>query len=104
MGQSRPASARCGDAVRRRRRRPASPGRRCGTTSAPGLLTVAVTVLVGAPVGLLWAALAPRVRIDVDGDDVQVVDTWTDGFIAVDAWFFAAVVVAGWSAGCSPGA
>ena len=60
-----------------------------------GLLTVAVTVLVGAPVGLLWAALAPRVLIDVDGDDVQVVDAYADGFIAVDAWFFGAVVVAG---------
>jgi hypothetical protein len=60
-----------------------------------GLLTVAVTVLVGAPVGLLWAALAPRVMIEVTGDDVQVLDTYADGFIAVDAWFFAAVVVAG---------
>ena len=60
-----------------------------------GLLTVAVTVLVGAPVGLLWAALAPRVVVEVDGDDVQVVDAYRDGFIAVDAWFFAAVAVAG---------
>ena len=60
-----------------------------------GLLTVAVTVLVGAPVGLLWAALAPRVRVEVSGQQVQVLDTHSDGFIAVDAWFFAAVVVAG---------
>ena len=60
-----------------------------------GLLTVAVTVLVGAPVGLLWAALAPRVSVEVTGEDVQVLDTYEDGFITVDAWFFAAVVVAG---------
>ena len=60
-----------------------------------GLLTVAVTVLVGAPVGLLWAALAPRVTVEVSGEDVQVLGAYTDGFIAVDAWFFAAVVVAG---------
>ena len=60
-----------------------------------GLLTVAVTVLVGAPVGLLWAALAPHVTVEVTGDDVQVLDTYRDGFIAVDAWFLAAVVVAG---------
>ncbi len=60
-----------------------------------GLLTVVVTVLVGAPVGLLWAALAPRVTVEVSGEDVQVLDTYTDGFIAVDAWFLAAVVVAG---------
>ena len=60
-----------------------------------GLLTVAVTVLVGAPVGLLWAALAPRVVVEVDGDDVQVLGAFRDGFIAVDAWFLAAVVLAG---------
>jgi hypothetical protein len=60
-----------------------------------GLLTVAVTVLVGAPVGLLWAALAPRVTVEVIGEDVQVLGAYRDGFIAVDAWFFAAVVVAG---------
>ncbi len=60
-----------------------------------GLLTVAVTVLVGAPVGLLWAAFAPRVTVEVSGEQVQVLDTYTDGFIAVDAWFLAAVVVAG---------
>ena len=33
-----------------------------------GLLTIAVTVLVGAPVGLLWAALAPRVTVEVTDD------------------------------------
>ena len=60
-----------------------------------GVLTVVVTVLVGAPVGLLWAALAPRVVVEVSGEDVQVLDAYRDGFIAVDAWFFAAVLVAG---------
>ena len=88
--------------------RPRGTGTPFGTAPAPrapgtplwhdvraGLLTVAVTVLVGAPVGLLWAAVAPRVQVEVDGDDVQVVDTAGDGFIAVDAWFFAAVAVAG---------
>ena len=60
-----------------------------------GLLTVAVTVLVGAPVGLLWAALAPRVTVEITGEDVEIAGAYTDGFIAVDAWFFAAVVVAG---------
>jgi hypothetical protein len=60
-----------------------------------GLFTVAVTVLVGAPVGLLWAVLAPRVVVDITGDDVQLLDPGPDGFIAVDAWFFAAVTVAG---------
>jgi hypothetical protein len=59
------------------------------------VLTVAVTVLVGAPVGLLWAVLAPRVVVEITGDDVRVLDPGRDGFIAVDAWFFAAVTLAG---------
>jgi hypothetical protein len=59
------------------------------------VLTVVVTVLVGAPVGLLWAALAPRVEVEVTGTDVEVLASSRDGFIAVDAWFFAAVLVAG---------
>lgn len=87
--------------------RPSGAGTRFGAPPAPasgpplshdlraGLLTVAVTVLVGAPVGLLWAALAPRVAVEVAGQDVQVLDDSRDGFIAVDAWFLAAVVVAG---------
>ena len=88
--------------------RPAGTGTPFGAAPAPraprtplwhdlraGVLTVVVTVLVGAPVGLLWAALAPRVAVEVTGADVQVLDSSRDGFIAVDAWFLAAVVVAG---------
>ncbi len=74
---------------------PPAPGTPLWQDVRAGLLTIAVTVLVGAPVGLLWAALAPRVTVEVTGEDVQVLDTYRDGFIAVDAWFFAAVVVAG---------
>lgn len=60
-----------------------------------GLLTVAVTVLVGAPVGLLWAALAPRVTVRIVAGDVEVLGTWRDGFIAVDGYYLAAVLLAG---------
>ena len=60
-----------------------------------GLLTVAVTVLVGAPVGLLWAALAPRVAVEIVAGDVEVLDRWSDGFIAADGYYLAAVLVAG---------
>lgn len=74
---------------------PQAPGTPLWHDVRAGLLTIAVTVLVGAPVGLLWAALAPRVLVEVSGEDVQVLDTSGDGFIAVDAWFFAAVVLAG---------
>lgn len=60
-----------------------------------GLLTVVVTVLVGAPLGLLWAAFAPRVDVVVAGADVQLVDPGSSGFIAGDAAFLAAALVAG---------
>lgn len=60
-----------------------------------GLVTVAVSVLVGAPVGLLWAALAPHVGVVVANGDVNLADTYGDSFIAVDGYFFAAALVAG---------
>ena len=60
-----------------------------------GLLTVAVTVLVGAPVGLLWAALAPGVQVQVEAGDVRPVGSYGDVFIAVDGYYLAAVLLAG---------
>jgi hypothetical protein len=60
-----------------------------------GLLTVAVTVLIGAPLGLLWAALAPQVAVVVMGENVNLVEAYTDKFIAADGYFLAAVLVAG---------
>lgn len=64
-----------------------------------GLVTLAVTILTGAPVGLLWALLAPRVEVMVVGEDVNLVEAYADGFIAADAYFLAAVFVAGLVAG-----
>ena len=60
-----------------------------------GLLTVAVTVLVGAPVGLLWAALAPPVEVVIGAEGVQLVDRDSSAFIASDGYFAAAVLLAG---------
>jgi hypothetical protein len=60
-----------------------------------GLLTAAVTVLVGAPIGLLWAAFAPRVDVVRQGENVQLVEPGTSGFIAADGAFLLAVAIAG---------
>lgn len=60
-----------------------------------GLITFFVTILAGAPVGLLWSLLAPRVEAIVVGKDVNLVEAYADGFIAADAYFLAAVFVAG---------
>ncbi|TAL19327.1 MAG: DUF2567 domain-containing protein [Frankiales bacterium] len=60
-----------------------------------GLLAAVVTVLVGAPVGLLWAAVAPTVDVVVDGDQVQLVEPGSSAFIATDGFFLFAVALAG---------
>jgi len=65
-----------------------------------GLVTVAVTVLAGAPVGLLWAALAPRFA-DAAVAAGQGASAATAGaaLLAVDASYLGAVVVAGLATG-----
>lgn len=60
-----------------------------------GLLTLVVTVLVGAPLGLLWAGLAPRVDVVVMGEDVNLTEAYGDAFIAADGFFLAAVLLTG---------
>lgn len=60
-----------------------------------GLLAAVITVLVGAPVGLLWAAIAPRVDVVIAGENVQLLEPGSSAFIAGDAFFLLAVTVAG---------
>ena len=66
-----------------------------GHDAAAGVLTAVVTLLVGAPLGLLWAALAPRVDVLIQGENVQLVDPGSSAFIAGDAAFLLAVTLAG---------
>lgn len=60
-----------------------------------GALSVVVTVLLGAPVGLVWAALAPRLMVDVQDGTPTLVRAVSDEFIAADAYFLGAVGLAG---------
>lgn len=60
-----------------------------------GVLTAAVTLLAGAPLGLLWAALAPRVAVVIENGSASLVRPMTDEFIAGDGYFLFAVLVAG---------
>ena len=76
------------------------PVRRAGAPVWPdvraGLLTVAVTVLVGAPVGLLWAAVAPRPDlVPQDGGGLAYADLETKDFIAADGLLFLLGAAAG---------
>ena len=73
--------------------RPADdPTRRADTTA--GLVTAVVCVLLGAPVGLLWAAVAPKVVVEVSGTAVKLASD-ASTFIAGDGYFLGVVFVAG---------
>ncbi len=60
-----------------------------------GVVTLAVTILAGAPVGLLWAALAPRAEAVLSGQQYLRADVETSAYIAGDGFFLAAGLVAG---------
>lgn len=54
-----------------------------------------VSVLLGAPMGLLWSALAPHAHVQVDAAGANVVDGATEVFIASDGWFLGLTLLAG---------
>jgi len=54
-----------------------------------------VTVLLGAPVGLLWSALAPHARIAISASGATFADGATEVFVAGDGWFLGICAVAG---------
>ena len=55
----------------------------------------AVTVLLGAPVGLLWSALAPHAHIAISASGATFADGATEVFVAGDGWFLGIGEVAG---------
>ena len=63
------------------------------------LLTVVGSVLLAAPVGLAWAAVAPRVSIVAAGDSVRVADPTARDFVTADVTFLVVVVMAGLAVG-----
>lgn len=72
---------------------PPSPPVRSDVLAA--LVTLAVPLLVAAPVGLGWAALAPRAVGVLAGGRYLQADPSSDAFIAGDGYFLAAVLLAG---------
>ena len=64
-----------------------------------GLLTAVLTVLAGAPVGLLWAALAPRAQAILSGTLYLRADPSSDAYIVGDGYFLAAGLLAGVATG-----
>ena len=64
-------------------RRPRRPGRAAAVAAAI-LLGVAA---LGAPLGLLWAAVAPTVQVRMTSDGALLADQQPEEFIAADGWF-----------------
>lgn len=59
------------------------------------VVTTAVVVLVGAPVGLLWGAIAPRVEVRKVADGIDLIMPETKAFIGGDGSFFVITVLVG---------
>ena len=72
---------------------PATPPVRSDVLAA--LLTLAVPLLDAGPVGLAWAALAPRAVAVLAAGRYSAADPSTDAHIAGDGYFLAAVLLAG---------
>lgn len=60
-----------------------------------GLYTAAVVVLLGAPLGLLWSAVAPHSHAVVEAGGAYLADAQTEVFIAGDGWFLGLTILAG---------
>jgi len=58
-------------------------------------LTATGCVLLGAPVGLLWSTLAPRLQLVAAGEQVDVVESSTRDYMTIDVWFLGLVALAG---------
>jgi hypothetical protein len=78
---------------------PARPQRRPRRTWREDVVTLAltagVTVLLGAPLGLLWSAVAPHAHVRVEAGDAFISDAATEVFIAGDGWFIGLTLLAG---------
>jgi hypothetical protein len=56
-------------------------------TALVAVLSAAVVFVLGGPLGLLWAWLAPNVPVIDTGKDIVVNDPSPEEFIAADGWF-----------------
>lgn len=64
-----------------------------------GVVTAVVLVLLGAPAGLLWALVSPRVSVLLAGSSITLAGTDRDVFIAGDAAYLGVVLGVGLLAG-----
>jgi hypothetical protein len=67
--------------------------------AAAGVVVAVASVLAAAPVGLLWAALAPRVTVVIAAGKADLSEGATPAYIAGDGWFVGVTLVVGLVAG-----
>jgi len=60
-----------------------------------GLFTTAVCVLIGAPAGLIWSALAPHAQVVINENGANFANGASEVFVAADGWFLGVALVAG---------
>jgi uncharacterized membrane protein YeaQ/YmgE (transglycosylase-associated protein family) len=62
---------------------------------ASAFFTAAVSVLLAAPVGLLWSALAPHARVQITAAGSYFTGGESEVFVAADGWFVGVTLLAG---------
>ena len=60
-----------------------------------GVFTAAVVVLLGAPLGLIWSAVAPHSHVAVEAGAAYIADAESEVFIAGDGWFLGLTLLVG---------
>jgi len=61
----------------------------------PAAFVAGMTVLLGAPAGVIWSALAPHARIAISASGATFADGATEVFVAGDGWFLGVCAAAG---------
>jgi hypothetical protein len=56
--------------------------------AAAGTVALGLVALLGAPIGLLWAAVAPKVEVVRTGQGLDLVSSETKSFVGADGWLF----------------
>jgi NAD/NADP transhydrogenase beta subunit len=62
---------------------------------AVGVGTAMIVALLGAPIGLLWAAVAPKVEVVRTSEGLDLVSAETKSFVGADGWFLVIGLIVG---------
>ena len=60
-----------------------------------GVIAVVLVAMLGAPVGLIWAAVAPKVLVEPTPEGLSLVAPDAKTFVGADGWFFVIALLTG---------